>query len=306
MPDQTGRTVIITGANSGLGFETTLAFARKGARVVMACRSMSKAEPAHADILRQVPRAWVEVMPLDLASLASIHAFATAFQEKHDRLDLLINNAGMMAIPFGHTADGFETQFGVNHLGHFALTGLLLPMVMGSPAGRVVTVSSSVHMIGNIAFDNLDGAKRYNAWLAYGQSKIANLLFAYELQRSLTRIGSKVISASCHPGYAATGLQSGAARMTGSQRGVSMSNLGNSLFAQSAAMGALPTLYAATSPDVNGCDFIGPTAMFGMHGYPAKVRSNRRSYNELLARRLWEESERLTGVHYQSLEAVSA
>ena len=293
MPDQRRRTVIVTGANNGLGFETTIAFAEKGAQLIMACRSMGKAEPAHAEIMRRVPGASVEVIPLDLASLASIQDFVTAFQARHDRLDILINNAGIMAVPFSRTTDGFETQFGVNHLGHFALTGVLLPLLLAAPGGRVVTVSSSMHAIGNITFDNLDASKRYNAWLAYGQSKIANLLFAYELQRRLAQMGSKVISVSCHPGWAATGLQSGTM------------SVANRLLAQSAEHGAWPTLYAATAAEVNGCDYIGPTGAMGMRGYPGKMRSNRRSYDEALAKRLWEESERLTGVHYQALELAT-
>jgi NAD(P)-dependent dehydrogenase (short-subunit alcohol dehydrogenase family) len=297
IPDQHGKLVVITGGNSGIGYEAAQALAAKGARVIMAVRDTEKGRQTLERIRRAAPRALVEVAALDLAHLASIRRFAEALLAQHPALPLLINNAGVMALPYRRTADGFELQFGTNHLGHFALTGLLLPAILAASGARVVTVSSGMHTRGAIDFDNLDGARGYQRWRAYSQSKLANLLFAYELQRRLAAAGADVISVGCHPGYAATNLQTAGPRMAGSAIGVAMMSIGN-LFAQSAAMGALPTLYAATAPGVNGCDYIGPTGLGGMRGHPNKVRSTARSYDAALARRLWAVSEELTGVGY--------
>lgn len=298
IPDQRGKLALVTGGNSGIGYEAARALAAKGARVILAVRSAEKGRAAATAIQRAHPGAQAEVMALDLSSLDSIGRFAHAFLERFDALPLLINNAGVMALPYRRTADGFEMQFGTNHLGHFALTGLLLPAILAAPGARVVAVSSGAHAPGQIDFDNLDGSKSYSSWGAYCQSKLANLLFAYELQRRFTAAGADAIAAGCHPGYAATNLQAAGPQMRGSRLGAQLSELGNRLFAQSAAMGALPTLYAATAPEVNGCDYIGPLGMFGMRGAPGKARSSSRSYDPALAARLWQVSEQLTGVRY--------
>lgn len=298
IPNQAGKTVIITGGNSGVGYEAARALAPKGARVILAVRSADKGEGAAAAIRRETPKAAVEVMRLDLADLGSVRAFAETFLARSEPLPVLINNAGVMALPYHTTADGFEVQFGTNHLGHYALTGLLLPAILAAPGARVVTVSSSLHTRGRMDFDNLDAKRGYSEWGAYSQSKLANLLFAYELQRQFAADHLDALSVGCHPGYAATNLQHAGPRMSGSRlRGAFMS-VGNRLFAQSAAMGALPLLYAATAPGVNGCDYIGPTGIGGSRGHPNKARSSAASYDEAAAKRLWAVSEEMTGVHY--------
>jgi NAD(P)-dependent dehydrogenase (short-subunit alcohol dehydrogenase family) len=301
VPDLTGKVAIVTGATSGLGFETTKTLGRRGAYVMLAVRNVAKANQAAADIRTAMPKANLEVMDLDLASLASIRRFADAFMKAHDRLDILVNNAGVMAIPLRRTADGFEMQFGTNHLGHFALTGLLLPLILATPHTRVVTVSSSAHSFGNIAFDDLNSERSYGKWRAYGQSKLANLLFTYELQRRLEAIHSTAISVAAHPGYAATNLQFVGPQMEGSKLGSFVASSGYRLMAQSAAMGALPTIYAATSSDVRGGDFVGPGGFMEQRGFPRKVHSNRRSHDAAVAARLWAVSEQLTGVSYTFL-----
>ncbi len=298
MPDQTGKTVIITGANSGIGYEAALALARKGALVVLASRNMEKGQQACQAIQAKVPAAKLELRRLDLADLESVRLFAHAFNAEHDALHVLINNAGVMAIPRRTTADGFEMQFGTNHLGHFALTGLLLERIIATPAARVVTVSSAAHRMGTINFDDLQGEQSYGKWSAYGQSKLANLLFAFELQRRLAAAGSGTISVAAHPGFAATNLQFAGPRMEGAALQVWMYELMNKLIAQPAAMGALPTLYAAIAPEVHGCDFIGPDSLGGWRGYPTKVRAEDKAYDEATAQRLWTVSEHLTGVGY--------
>jgi NAD(P)-dependent dehydrogenase (short-subunit alcohol dehydrogenase family) len=301
IPDQSGKVAVVTGGNSGIGYEAALALAAKGAQVILAVRNAEKGQAAVTEIRRIHPQAAVETMPLDLSDLSSVHRFAETFHQRFSSLPLLINNAGVMAVPYRRTVDGFELQFGTNHLGHFALTGLLLPAILASPGARVVTVSSGVHRTGTIDFDNLDGTKSYHPWRAYAQSKLANLLFAYELQRRFAAAGSNALSASCHPGYAATNLQAVGPQMNESRSGERFAALGNRLFAQSAAMGALPTLYAATAPDVKGCDFIGPLGMMGLRGAPGKIKSSARSYDAVLAARLWQVSEELTGVRYAFL-----
>lgn len=217
IPNQRGKLAVVTGGNSGIGYEAALALAGKGAHVILAVRSAEKGKAAVTSIQRTHPGAQVEVMALDLSNLSSVRQFAEAFLQRFDKLPLLLNNAGVMALPFARTADGFEMQFGTNHLGHFALTGLLLPAILAAPKARVVVVSSGMHIPGKIDFDNLDGAKSYSAWGAYCQSKLANLLFAYELQRRFTAAGADVIVAGCHPGFAATNLQAAGARITGSR-----------------------------------------------------------------------------------------
>jgi NAD(P)-dependent dehydrogenase (short-subunit alcohol dehydrogenase family) len=296
IPDQQGRVVIVTGGNSGIGYEAALALAGKNAHVILAVRSMDKGEEASRNIRQQYPKSQVTLMELDLSDLKSVRAFAQNFLKQYDRLDILINNAGVMALPQRKTADGFEMQFGTNHLGHFALTGLLLPALKKTASSRVVTVSSGAHTAGDIHFDDLQWEKKYESWGAYGQSKLANLLFAYELQRRLDVVGIKTISVGCHPGYAATNLQAAGPKMEGSTFKAWMMKMANTLFAQGQDMGALPTLFAAISVDVNGCDYIGPAG--GMKGYPIKVKSNNKSYDQSLAKRLWTVSEELTGVVY--------
>lgn len=296
IPPQSGKTALITGANSGLGYEAARLLAAKGACVVLGVRDPAKGERAAAAIRLTVPAANLEVLSLDLASLASVCDAASAFVLAHDRLDMLINNAGVMAIPRRATADGFEMQLGVNHLGHFALTGLLLPLLLKTPAARVVTVSSSAHFLGRINFDDLQGERRYQPWLAYGQSKLANLLFAYELQRRLAVAGHGIISVAAHPGYAATNLQSVGPEMTGSKLWLRIMPAANRILAQSAARGALPEVYAATAADVRGGDYIGPDGLLGQRGFPRKVKSSARSHDGDAGLRLWMVSEALTGV----------
>jgi NAD(P)-dependent dehydrogenase (short-subunit alcohol dehydrogenase family) len=304
MPDQQGRLAVITGANSGIGYEAALGLAQKGAHVVLAVRRPERGEAAAQRILASHPAASVEVRELDLASLASVRAFVERFLAEFQQLDLLINNAGVMAVPLRHTAEGFELQFGTNHLGHFALTGLLLPALLAAPGARVVTVSSEAHQFGKLDFDNLDGSRGYQRWMAYGQSKIANLLFAYELQRRLAAAGAGVISLACHPGFADTELQAAGPVMDGIPFGRELAKGFNKLFAQSAAMGALPTLYAATAPEAVGGDYIGPDGPGKWRGYPARQRSNALSYDPAVAARLWAVSEQLTGVRYELPVAV--
>jgi NAD(P)-dependent dehydrogenase (short-subunit alcohol dehydrogenase family) len=279
---------IVTGANSGIGYETARALAKKGATVIMACRNQGKGEAAAQQIRDEKPRGAVEMMRLDLGDLDSVRAFADEFKGGYDRLDLLINNAGIMHPPFGKTKQEFETQFGVNHLGHFALTGLLLDLIMRTPHARIVTVSSVAHRFGQVDFDNLNAEKGYRANAAYGQSKLANLLFTYELQRKLQAAGGDTIAVAAHPGWTATNLQqnSGLVRFF------------NRFFAQTPDMGALPTLRAATAPDVQGSDYYGPSKRLEMVGYPKKVGSNGRSHDTAVAAELWTVSEELTGVQY--------
>ena len=282
IPDQTGRTFIVTGANSGLGEATARGLAEHGARVIMACRNVTKAEAVAKGILGDVA-----VRPLDLADLSSVRAFANVT----DDFDVLVNNAGIMAVPKARTADGFESQFGTNFLGHFALTGLLLPKI----SSRVVTLSSEAHRMGRIALDDLNWhTRRYRRWSAYSQSKLADLMFAYELNRRLTARKSAVLSVAAHPGYAATELQSHTESILDR-----VMAFGNRILAQSATMGALPTLYAATMPDVKGGEFYGPDGIGEMRGHPHKTGSTRASNDAAVAAKLWRKAEELTGVTFE-------
>jgi NAD(P)-dependent dehydrogenase (short-subunit alcohol dehydrogenase family) len=301
IPDQTGRTAVVTGANSGLGFATASALAASGAAVVLACRDETRGNQALERIRRDTPSAQVALELLDLADLSSIRAFAERFAAAHGPLDVLVNNAGVMAIPRRETTDGFELQFGTNHLGHFALTGLLLGSLLARTAPRVVTVSSQMASTGTIHFDDLSGTRRYGKWRAYGQAKLANQLFAFELDRRARAAGTDLVSVAAHPGYAATNLQSAGARMTGSRLSERITDLGNSLFAQSAADGALPSLYGATAPDVRGGQYFGPDRLFHMRGHPTTVAPVRAARDTDVARRLWERSVELTGVAYDDL-----
>lgn len=301
IPHLSGKTALVTGANSGLGYEISLALAEKGARVIMACRSVEKGNEAANLIRKAVNQADLTVKALDLANLTAVRRFAETLRQEYQTLDLLCNNAGIMAIPRRETTDGFEMQFGTNHLGHFALTGLLLAPLMNTPGARVVHVSSGLHERGTINFADLMGKQGYDKWGAYSQSKLANLLFAYELQRKFTAAGVQALSVGAHPGYAATNLQSVGPTMEGSLLARIGMALANRLVAQSAASGALPILYAAVEPTVNGCDYIGPTGFQGMRGAPGKVRSNAESYNAEVAAKLWQISVELTGVAYTEL-----
>ncbi|MDQ2708558.1 MAG: oxidoreductase [Actinomycetota bacterium] len=283
IPAQTGRTVVVTGANSGLGLVTATTLAKAGARVICACRNVEKGREAITGATGQL-----EVRQLDLADLSSVQAFADGLG---DPVQVLINNAGVMAVPQGRTADGFEMQFGTNHLGHFALTGRLLPQV----TDRVVTLSSLVHKIGRIGLDDLNWQhRRYQRWLAYGQAKLANLMFAYELQHRLLAAGSGVRSMAAHPGYSSTNLQSHTESIQDR-----VMQLGGFLFSQSAAMGALPTLYAATVADLPGGSYIGPDGIGERTGHPRPVGSTKTSHDREVQRALWEASEQLTAVKFE-------
>jgi len=298
IPDLSGKTVVITGANSGLGLVAADALAAKGAQVVLACRDQAKGRAAEAEIRGRHAGAKTALMSLDLSSLADIRRFADAVQAAHPRIDVLMNNAGVMALPYRKTADGFEMQFGTNHLGHFALTGLLLDRMLKTDGARVVTVSSGAHRMGRIRFDDPQWEQGYRKWPAYGQSKLANLLFAYELQRRLAAAGATAISVAAHPGYAATNLQAVGPQMQGSSLLERLMEIGNTLFSQSAAMGALPQIYAAVAPGVQGGDYYGPDGIGELWGHPRKVTSNASSQDVNAARRLWTLSEQLTGVTY--------
>jgi NAD(P)-dependent dehydrogenase (short-subunit alcohol dehydrogenase family) len=300
MPDQSGRTVVVTGANSGLGFEATRAFAQKGASVVMACRDRDRAQSAKEKISSAVSEPSLSIIELDLADLDSIQSFAETFTEEYDDLHVLCNNAGIMAIPRQETADEFEMQFGVNHLGHFALTGLLLDHLRGTEGEtRVVTQSSGLHENGAIDFEDLHGEQEYDRWDAYAQSKLANLLFAYELDRRLRATDASVTSVGCHPGYADTDLQRRGPEMRGSKIRLWGMKIANTLFAQSAQRGAFPLLYAATASDISGGEYVGPGGFLNMRGAPEIQQSNDRSYDEDVAAQLWDVSAELTGVSYE-------
>ncbi|MEU8897920.1 oxidoreductase [Nocardia sp. NPDC048505] len=281
IPDQTGRRVIVTGANSGLGAAAARALAAAGAEVILACRNLEKAAPVAAEI-----GARAQVRALDLADLASVREFAAAV----DRVDVLMNNAGVMAVPAKRTADGFEMQFGTNHLGHFALTGLLLDKI----TDRVVTVSSWGHRFGRINLGDPNWeSRRYDRWLAYGQSKLANLLFTAELQRRLTAAGSATLATAAHPGYAATELTTHTESVMDR-----LLSIGDNTIAQSAEKGALPQLFAATAPVEPG-GYYGPHGIGGLRGYPVRCGSSKAARDERKAAELWELSEKLTGVSYR-------
>jgi NAD(P)-dependent dehydrogenase (short-subunit alcohol dehydrogenase family) len=286
IPELTGKTAIVTGANSGIGYETARALAWKGATVLLACRNQEKGAAALRQMKSEYSKAKLELSLLDLANLASVHRFADEFTSRHDRLELLINNAGVMRPPFAKTADGFELQFGANHLGHFALTGLLLDCLIQTPQARVVTISSSGHRFGQINFDNLNAEQGYDPGQAYGQSKLANLLFTFELQRRFAAAGLEAVAVAAHPGWTATNL---------AIHWPMVQSL-TPLIGQPPRMGALPTLYAATAPGVHGGDYYGPSGWLELRGYPAKVQSSAGSHDMAVAARLWTVSEELTGV----------
>lgn len=291
IPDLRGRRAIVTGANSGLGYHTALQLARRGAAVVLACRSAERGRTALDRIRTAAPGADVELGSLDLADLASVRAFAARYGE--EPLDLLVNNAGVMAIPHRTTADGFEMQFGTNHLGHFALTGLLLPALRSAPSPRVVTLTSAFAWSGRIDFDDLQSERRYRKWAAYAQSKLANLMFSFELARRLDAAGSPVRSLAAHPGYAATNV--------GSNTGTWFDRLfgfGKKILQRTPERGAESVLYAATTPGLRG-GYIGPDGFLELYGSPHLSGCSARARDPETARRLWELSERVTGVQFR-------
>ena len=308
IPDQSGRTAVVTGANSGLGLVTARELARAGATVVMACRDPARGDWARAQVASAAPGAEVVLERLDLANLTSVRELAAKLSAERPRIDLLINNAGIMAPPRSLTADGFELQLGTNHLGHFALTGRLLEPLFAAPAARVVTVTSPMHRVGRIDFDDLQRERRYNRWLAYGQSKLANLLFARKLQLRFAGAGVDAASMAAHPGYSATHLQStgpGAGGGLTARIWTGLLSVGNRVYAQSEEMGALPQLYAATAPEVPAGAFVGPSSFDQMRGHPKLVGSAKAGSDMTVAARLWDVSAELTGVDYAALEPSS-
>lgn len=289
IPDLTGKTILVTGANSGIGLEAVKLFAAKGAEVIMACRNLGKAEDAALEVRQVAAGAKLVILPLDLADLASIRDFAATVKGKFSKIDVLLNNAGLMAPPLQRTKDGFEMQFGTNHLGHFALTGQLLELLEAAPEPRVVQVSSVMHRIGKFFWDNLNAEKGYSRWPFYGQSKLANLVYARDLNRRLQEAGSKVKAYAVHPGYSSTHLQD---TVIGGQ-------IFNKVMAQPASMGCLPSVMAATSDAVEAGGYYGPNGrILELRGYPARAFARRISANQDVAQRLWDASESLTGVRY--------
>ena len=285
--DVKDKIAVVTGGNSGLGKETARVLAQKRVVVILAVRSIDRGAKAASDIRKEFPNSSVEVMKLDLSSLASVKSFAKEFSGKYKHLDYLINNAGVMVPPYSKTEDGFELQFGTNHLAHFALTGLLLPLLESAKNSRIVTVSSVAHLTGDVNFDDLAWEQRkYDAPKAYADSKIANLYFTYELARKLNKSSIKVLAA--HPGWTSTNLQ----------KNWRLFRLLNPFFAQKPEMGALPTLRAATDPDAQSGDYFGPSGWQEVRGYPKKVASNKRSNDKEIAEKLWHTSEKLTGIKY--------
>jgi NAD(P)-dependent dehydrogenase (short-subunit alcohol dehydrogenase family) len=304
IPNQSGRIALITGANSGLGYESTLALARKGAHIVMACRNQEKAQTARNEILAQVPDAQLDIMALDLGDLDSVRAFADAYRAKYDRIDILRLNAGLMALPKRETKDGFEMQFGVNHLGHFALTALLIDLVVKVPDARIVSVSSSAAFMGKMHFDDISAEQSYSRYGRYGQAKLANILFANELQRRLNEAGyTGILSNSAHPGLSSTNLQATTASEAKSPLEWVTYTLMHNTVSQSSADGALPQLYAVTSPDAEGGAFYGPRWM--VRGAPVKAKAPGAAHDAESARRLWEVSEEMTGISFAIPQPVA-
>lgn len=291
IPDQSGRLALITGANSGLGLETARALAAKGAGVILACRSLTRAEQARHQLLPEAGGP-IDLLELDLADLASVREAARQLQDRYGRLDLLINNAGVMGLPRSLTRDGFERQFGINHLGHFALTQAVLPLLRGQPDARVVTVTSGAQYFGRISFDDLQGERRYDRWQAYGQSKLANVMFALELQERLDAEAAGVTSLAAHPGVARTNLQPASVAASGSWAEALAYRLMAPLF-QSAAQGALPQLHAATAVGARPAGHYGPDQLGGMRGFPIEVRVAPAALDAEQRRRLWRVSEEL-------------
>jgi len=297
IPDLTSKVAVVTGANSGLGFESSRVIASRGATVVMACRNLERANRAKAELLRTQPGALLDTMELDNASLDSVHAFSDSFRNKYDRLDILANNAGVMAIPYSETIDGFETQIGVNHLAHFALTGLLLDLITRTPKARIHNVTSSASFTGKINFADLMGKQRYGRWTAYGQSKLANVLFTFELQKRLRVAGHDTLANTSHPGLVIGNLQANSVAQSGTKLEAVGYRLLQPLLAQDITMGVLPMLYGMTAKEALGGVLYGPR-WFNFHGYPSEKRANKAAYDPLVLTTLWQLSEQLTGVTY--------
>ncbi|MDP9697667.1 NAD(P)-dependent dehydrogenase (short-subunit alcohol dehydrogenase family) [Paenibacillus intestini] len=290
IPDQQGKVIIVTGSTSGLGKEAVKIIAGKNAKVIMAVRNVDKGKEVVKEIKNEFRNADIDVRKLDLSNLSSIRAFANVMMENYDRLDILINNAGIMFGPYSKTVDGFENQFGTNHLGHFALTGLLMPLLKKIEASRIIALSSLAHTMGNLDFEDLNWeARKYNTQKAYGDSKLANLYFTYELARRLNKEGNHPRITAAHPGWTATDLQRNSALMSGM----------NLFFAQRVEMGVLPTLRAAFDENAKAGEFYGPSKLMNMRGYPVAHSSNKLSYDETMARELWKRSEEMTGIKFQ-------
>lgn len=298
MPDQQGRTVVITGANSGLGLASAEALARRGATVVMACRSPERGATALEQVRAVATGAEPQLLPLDLADLDSVRAASVELAERVGHVDVLMNNAGVMALPLRRTAQGHEMQFGTNHLGHFAFTAGLMPLLLAAPSPRVVTTSSTMHRVGGMRWEDLDWTTGYRKWPAYGQSKLSNLLFTFELDRRARAAGVELQAMAAHPGYASTHLQAAGPELAGRTLSAKLMGLGNVLFAQSAENGALPQLFAATSPDVvTGC-YYGPDGIAESRGHPTIVQPTKAALDVTSWERLWSASEQLTGVTF--------
>lgn len=293
LPSQKGRIIIVTGSNTGLGYETALMLAEKGAKVVMACRNLTKANNAKAEIEKAVPNADLEVLQIDLSSLKSVRSFAKTYQAKFDRLDVLINNAGVMMPPYSKTEDGFELQLGANHLGHFLLTGLLIDTIVKTPNSRVVSLSSIAHQNGKINFDDLQSEQKYSASKAYGQSKLACLMYAFELQRRLEKAGHKTISTAAHPGVALTELVRHMPKLVFTIAKYTIAPF----MTHAPKEGAKPTVLAAIGT-AEGGDYFGPTGFNEMKGKAGKATYTDLSKDEAIAKRLWEVSEELVGLKY--------
>ena len=289
MPSQAGKIAVVTGANSGLGYETALGLAKKDVEVILACRSLQKAEEAKSKIVNEYPKARIKSMELDVSSLREVREFATQFQRQYKKLDLLINNAGIMMSPYKVTDDGFENQLATNYIGHFALTGLLLPLLTGTPGSRIVTLSSLSHKWAEIQFDDLHAKKGYSRRKAYGQSKRACLMFAFELHRRLSTAGYDTLSVAAHPGLSKTNLD---------QYFPALIRPLGSLFLQSAKKGAFPILYAALWKDIKGGEFISPDGFQQMRGYLTQVDTDEYAKNKEVAERLWQASEAMTTIFY--------
>jgi NAD(P)-dependent dehydrogenase (short-subunit alcohol dehydrogenase family) len=298
IPDQSGRVAVVTGANGGIGLCTASALAGAGAHVVMACRNLEKAGAAVTSIRAKHPAASVEVVACDLSSQAATRAAAEQVRADHRRIDLVIANAGVMAMPHRVTEDGWELQLATNHLGHFTFVGLLLDRLLDVPGSRVVSVTSNAHKFGRIRFEDLHSQRKYRRWRAYGQSKLANMLFASELARRLLAARAPTIAGAAHPGYAATEIQATATRASGRRLTARVTGLADRAFGQSPAMGALPSLYAATSPHMISGMLIGPSGLFELWGHPQAVVPGKRAQDVDVARRLWQVSEELTGVTF--------
>lgn len=300
IPSQVGRTIVITGANSGLGFASAVALAQHGARIVLACRDPERGLDALESVRDAAADAEPLLLKLDLADLDSVEAAAEELAESVDHVDVLMNNAGVMALPLRRTAQGHEMQFGTNHLGHYAFTGHVLPLLLAAPDPRVVTTSSQMHRLGKMAWTDLDwNERRYQRWPAYGQSKLANLQFAYELARRAHNMGTSLKSVAAHPGYASTGLQQVGPTMAGRRITARIMNLGNRIAGQEASNGALPQLFAATSPQARSGAYYGPDGLGQMRGAPTEVTSSAAARSRDEAHRLWNLSEEMTGFTYE-------